>query len=304
MPGERRFLMRVVFGVESRASDTILRQDQSGQFWQHGAACALAYHSALGTTGISQSRSGAISVGKVLVSRDAGERRRLAQALSPGCWERSNRQLKYEYMPTTGCWIFPICLPASDFLSQLPLANPLRGRTATHALSRWFADDPPEPALLALLEQARAPLCFVEEEMARRYHNKALPLADERKKPIFASSAAWRRWARPMRCAPVWKNPDAGDPQYVALIATILHRCMYYTGMVIFEHFRARRELPGESGSICTASTKRPKNGAWPTRRSKMLESRSAGHALRRRLRHAAADRHCQPYSNSVRDLN
>ena len=27
-------------------------------------------------------------------------------------------------------------------------------------------------------------------------------------------------------------------------MATILHRCIYYTGMLIIEHYRARRELP------------------------------------------------------------
>ena len=66
-----------------------------------------------------------------------------------------------------------------DYLAQLSLANPV---TAERQLMRFLdalLGEPPEPGpLYALLEQARTPLCFVEEEMARRYHNRALPLAD------------------------------------------------------------------------------------------------------------------------------
>ena len=68
----------------------------------------------------------------------------------------------------------------TDYLAQLSLATP---RVAERQLMRFLAtllQTPPAPSvLLALLEQARAPLCFVEVEMARRYHSRALPLGDE-----------------------------------------------------------------------------------------------------------------------------
>jgi hypothetical protein len=104
---------------------------------------------------------------------------------------------------------------------------------------------PPEPSvLLALLEQARAPLCFVEEEMARRYHNRALPLGDEEESYFQQVVTAWRKMGKAYALCASLEQPDTANPQYVTLVATILHRCLYYTGMVILEHYRARRELP------------------------------------------------------------
>ncbi len=132
-----------------------------------------------------------------------------------------------------------------DYLAQLSLANPV---TAERQLMRFLdalLGEPPEPGpLYALLEQARTPLCFVEEEMARRYHNRALPLADEEESYFQMVVAAWRKMAKAYALCARLEQPDTENPQYVALMATILHRCLYYTGMIILEHYRARRELP------------------------------------------------------------
>ena len=41
------------------------------------------------------------------------------------------------------------------------------------------------------------------------------------------------------------EQPDTANPRYVTLVATILHRCLYYAGMVIPSNTTgARRELP------------------------------------------------------------
>mgnify|MGYP006359886107 CR=1 FL=1 len=67
-----------------------------------------------------------------------------------------------------------------DYLSQLSLANPIVAeRQLMLFVDSLLMAPPPSGVLLTLLEQARAPMCFVEEEMARRYHNRALPLASE-----------------------------------------------------------------------------------------------------------------------------
>ena len=77
-----------------------------------------------------------------------------------------------------------LCIPdiptGSAYLARLPLANPVAAEQQLLTfLDALLTDPPPADTLLSLLEQARVPLCFVEEEMARRYHNKALPLSDE-----------------------------------------------------------------------------------------------------------------------------
>ena len=132
-----------------------------------------------------------------------------------------------------------------DFLSQLPLANPVVAERQLIRFLDGLLIAPPDPGvLLALLEQARAPLCFVEEEMARRYHNKSLPLSDEEESYFQQVVMAWRKMGKAYALCARLEEPDAQNAQYVALVATILHRCLYYTGMVILEHYRARRELP------------------------------------------------------------
>jgi len=136
-------------------------------------------------------------------------------------------------------------LSGTEYLAQLSLANPL---VAERQLMRFLDAlllSPPEPGiLLALLEQARAPLCFVEEEMARRYHNKALPLAIEEESYFQQVVLAWRKVGKAYALCARLEEPEAENAQYVSLMATILHRCLYYTGMIILEHYRARRDLP------------------------------------------------------------
>lgn len=133
----------------------------------------------------------------------------------------------------------------TDYLAQLSLANPVVAERQLMRFLDTLLAAPPEPgSLYALLEQARTPLCFVEEEMARRYHNRALPLADEEESYFQMVVAAWRKMAKAYALCARLEQPDTDNPQYVALMAAILHRCLYYTGTIILEHFRARRELP------------------------------------------------------------
>lgn len=143
----------------------------------------------------------------------------------------------------------PVTVPdlqtGMDYLSQLSLANPLVAERQLMRFLDGLLIAPPDPGiLLALLEQARVPMCFVEEEMARRYHNKPLPLADEEESCFQQVVLAWRKMGKAYALCAQMEKPAADDAQYVSLIATILHRCLYYTGMVILEHYRARRELP------------------------------------------------------------
>ncbi|WP_434514672.1 hypothetical protein AB6Q56_19425 [Dechloromonas sp. ARDL1] len=133
----------------------------------------------------------------------------------------------------------------SDYLAQLALANPLLSERQLMRFLDALLLSPPDPGImLALLEQARAPLCFVEEEMARRYHNRAIPFGNEEESYFQQVVAAWRKMGKAYAMCARLERPDAQNPQYVNLVATILHRCLYYTGMVILEHYRARRELP------------------------------------------------------------
>lgn len=132
-----------------------------------------------------------------------------------------------------------------DYLAQLSLANPVvTERQLMRFLDALLVSPPESGILLALLEQTRAPLCFVEEEMARRYHSKAVPLTDEEESCFQQVVTAWRKMGKAYALCARLEEPEADNAQYVSLMATILHRCLYYTGMIILEHFRARRDLP------------------------------------------------------------
>lgn len=129
------------------------------------------------------------------------------------------------------------------FLSRLPLSNP----TVAHPSLAEFLESlieapPPFQVFVQLLEQARAPLERLQSELARAYLNKALPLGEHEEGTFQQVVRGWQRMAGAYaRCAQL----DAGiDAEHATRVATILQRCIRYSGLAIVEHFRVRRELP------------------------------------------------------------
>ncbi len=193
-----------------------------------------------------------------------------------------------------------------NYLAQLPLANPGLAEQQLLGFLDTLLATPPDPGiLLTLLEQARVPMCFVEEEMARRYHNKPLVLADEEEACFQQVVAAWRRMGKAYALCARLEEPDTANPQYTSLMAMLLHRCLYYTGMVILEHYRARRELP--------AGIWMELHGYYETAEEWGIAYTPVEDALENNLQatHCAAAyttllliEIASPYSNSVRNLN
>lgn len=127
----------------------------------------------------------------------------------------------------------------------MPLGNlVLAEQQLIEFLDALLASPPDADCLLALLEQARPPMCYVEEELARRYQNKPLTLDEEGAAALRRVLLVWKKMSQAYALCARLVEPDARNPNYAELVATILHRCIYYSGMVILEHFRARRELP------------------------------------------------------------
>lgn len=191
-------------------------------------------------------------------------------------------------------------------LSRLPLANPVAAEQQLVLLLDSLLAAPPDAAdLLALLEQARVPLCFVEEELARRYHNKPLALGDVEEAYFQAVISAWEKMGRAYALCAQLEEPDATNPDYGNRVALILHRCIYYTGMIILEHYRARREVPP---------------GVWLDLHGYFETAEEWGVAdlaIEDSLEHESQLTHCMaayatlllidlasPYSQTVRDLN
>lgn len=193
-----------------------------------------------------------------------------------------------------------------EYLAGLMLANPVVAeRQLTGFLDALLAAPPDPGVFFQLLEQARVPLCFVEEEMARAYHNKAVPLTTDEESVFQMVELAWKKMGKAYALCASLEEPATEDPGYQELMATILHRCIYYTGMVILEHYRARRELPAGvwldiHGFYETAE----EWGIAFTPVSDTLEnSVQATHCAAAYITLLLIDA-ASPYSNSVRNLN
>jgi cyclic-di-GMP-binding protein len=202
--------------------------------------------------------------------------------------------------------LIPDLQAGTDYLGQLQLANPVAAEQQLMRFLDTLLLNPPDPGiLLALLEQARVPLSFVEEEMARRYHNKALPLSADEETFFEQVVLAWRKMGKAYALCARLQEPDTANPDYALLVATILHRCLYYTGMVILEYYRARRELPAGiwldlHGYYETAE----EWGVAYTPVEDALESSlQATHCAAAYVTLLLIDI-ASPYSNSVRNLN
>lgn len=144
----------------------------------------------------------------------------------------------------------PVTMKISDLqtgfqiLSRLPLANSRQADLEiNHFLDSLLQAPPAADIYLQLLEQTRISLCFIEEELARHFTNKALPLGDSEEAAFRQVVATWLKAARAYaHCAQLQSSDDGRDDG--ERLALILHRCIYYTGMAIIEHHRARRQLP------------------------------------------------------------
>jgi len=131
-----------------------------------------------------------------------------------------------------------------ELLSRLPLAHSERAEGEINRFLDGLLQNPPAADVyLQLLEQTRISLCFIEEELARRYTNKALPLGRSEEEAFRQVVGTWLKAARAYAHCAQLQGP-ADSAAHAERLALILHRCIHYTGMAITEHFRARQQLP------------------------------------------------------------
>ncbi|MBK1681482.1 hypothetical protein [Rhodocyclus tenuis] len=133
-----------------------------------------------------------------------------------------------------------------SFLARLPTANP---PVALDELQRFLDSlllaEIDGDVLLTLLEQARVSLGFVGDELSLQFVNQPLPLAEGEENTFRRLSDLWLKTARAYaRCPQLAGDDDASASEQRERLALILHRCLYYTGLSLFEHQRARREPP------------------------------------------------------------
>ena len=140
-----------------------------------------------------------------------------------------------------------IDLPSGlNFLARLPTANPPAALDELHRfLDSLLLAEISGEVLRSLLEQARVSLGFVGDELSLQFVNQPLPLAESEENTFRRLTDLWLKTARAYaRCAQLPGDQDASASEQREHLALILHRCIYYTGLALFEHQRARREPP------------------------------------------------------------
>ena len=141
-------------------------------------------------------------------------------------------------------FVIPDLETGFESIARWPLANPPQAQSEiSRFLDSLRATPPDGDTYFQLLEHARLPIFFVAEELARRYLNKPLPLTDVEeaffRQAVTLSLKTARAYAH---CAE--RDSPVDEAAHALRVATILHRCIHYTGMAIIEHQRTRREFP------------------------------------------------------------
>jgi len=134
-----------------------------------------------------------------------------------------------------------------EIIARIPLINPQQAEIDINRfLDSLLANPPDSETFFLLLEQARLSIAFVAEELAKRYLNKPLPMAELEEEFFQKVVALWLKTAKAYaHCAENDSSTvNEANPAHNQRVALILHRCIHYTGMAIVEHQRVRRELP------------------------------------------------------------
>lgn len=124
-------------------------------------------------------------------------------------------------------------------LAALPVTNVPLARDTLQALLLALRRSPiPVADYLEVLELARAPLAFLQDETSRRYAAQPLPPEPAERQAFDRVVDLWRLMAAAYAQV---AQLGGGDPAMQAKLALICQRCIHYAGRALTEHFRARR---------------------------------------------------------------
>ncbi len=138
---------------------------------------------------------------------------------------------------------FSDVLTCKAWLEHVPLANVGEAQRQLLAQLTEFNRFPCKAAMrLQILEALREAVAFVQIEQAKRFTNRALPMA-EGESAIFAETTALWEQMRVgyLHCMMASGAGETGMRTHAALLA---QRVLAYCGLKMFHHYRAYREVP------------------------------------------------------------
>lgn len=129
------------------------------------------------------------------------------------------------------------------WLEELPLANAAIAQQDILGELEVFNSFPTSSAnRLSVLEALRETVSFVQMEQAKRFMNRALPMAQAESAAFEDTIELWEQMRLGyLRCLQAAVGGDAGMRAQAALLA---QRLAAYSGLKMFHHFRAYREVP------------------------------------------------------------
>src|SRR3954453_14858464 len=128
------------------------------------------------------------------------------------------------------------------WLANVPLANVGTAQYQLLAQGEEFNRFPASAAVrLAVMEQLREAVHFVQIEQAKRFTNRALPMAEAESSVFEDTKDLWEQMRSGyLRCLDSALN---GDPTMQAQAALICQRALAYSGLKMFHHYRAYRQV-------------------------------------------------------------
>lgn len=132
------------------------------------------------------------------------------------------------------------------WLEHVPLANVAAAQDELLDQLEEFNRFPVSSAnRLAALEALREAVHFVQIEQAKRFANRALPMADAEAAAFQSTIALWEEMrCGYARCLDAALNKDNGMRAQAALLC---QRALAYIGLKMFHHYRAYREVQPEN---------------------------------------------------------
>lgn len=132
-----------------------------------------------------------------------------------------------------------------QWLKALPLTNiPLAHTNLTTKLELLNRATIAPLERLKISELLREPIAFVQQELAKKYLGKPMPLDDAQRNVWSSVVTLWAAIGSAYRLS--LQSGLEGDPEVAAHIALVTHRCLRYTGQQMLEHYRAYHEIGKE----------------------------------------------------------
>jgi cyclic-di-GMP-binding protein len=132
---------------------------------------------------------------------------------------------------------------AKAWLENVPLANVSAAQLQLYAQVREFNSFAAKGSVrLETLEAVREAVQFVEIEQARRFTNRALPMAEQESTVFDDTLALWEEMhVGYLRCLQAVIDDEPGMREEAGLVC---QRALSYTGLKMFHHHRAYRQVP------------------------------------------------------------